>query len=284
MRRIIVITLSLVAVGGCSFLLNDNFSGGDAASSGLDSGAADSTTSRGSDDGGGPADASVDQITLADAYFNAVIADKPLSYWRLDETQGPVLRDAMGRHDLTITNPLGTMLAQTSAVHGTSVTLDGDARLVLSGTLDLSSGRAFTVEAWIRPADTSDVFRRIFGKIAIGAGGPVDGTYLWVNGARSTLGFESWRDKSSVDAVYWYVRPPNDSFSHVVIVVDGVRTKFYANGDLVDTASQSPGTAANPDVEVLWGEKFIGGLDELAFYEKPLGAERVKAHYDAAKK
>lgn len=279
MRRIIVAAFVLVAPASCSFLLNDKFSGGDAISS-----PADAADVMNANDGSTlQADASdAPDAPAGDPYFAAVMADAPVSYWRLDETTGGVLRDEMTRHDLSVDDPPRVKLAQRGAVRGTSVTLDGQTKLVLAGTVDLGPGRTFTIEAWIRPTDGTDAYRRIFSKITVGAG-PLDGTYLWVNGGRSIVGFERWREKSAVDVVYWDARPPADSFTHVVVVVDGVRTKMYANGGLVGTANP-PTPAANPDIEVVWGDKLIGGLDELAFYDRPLTAERVKAHHDAAQK
>ncbi|MBX3231853.1 MAG: LamG domain-containing protein [Labilithrix sp.] len=278
--------LFVLAAPGCTlFFLGSGFTDGDGDGSPPQGDAAA--------EGAAAIEASPDDATTADdapvdappahAYVAAVMADAPASYWRLEEPAGNILADEMGRRPLTIIHPSRVQRGQKGALSGASITLNGNTELRVGGEIDLSPDKTFTLEAWVRPTSSGDDYRRLFSKITIGGGGPLDGTYAWLNAGRGVVGFERWRERAVVDGLYWDTRLPADRFTHLVIVYDGVRSKMYADAMVVATAGGAPEPAGNPDATISWGFDFEGGLDELAIYDAPLTADRVKAHFDAAK-
>jgi hypothetical protein len=80
-------------------------------------------------------------------YQDAVLADGPLSYWRLDEATGSVAQDATANdRDGTYSDAtLGAAAPFITA--GTAVTLPKTG--TVAGTVGVSSG---SVELWINPA------------------------------------------------------------------------------------------------------------------------------------
>jgi hypothetical protein len=88
----------------------------------------------------------------ASAYADQVLADSPISYWRLGETSGSTASDATGVNPGTYIG--GVTLGQPGALTGdpnSAASFDGvnDYTVVPdSSTLDLTSG--VTVEAWIK--------------------------------------------------------------------------------------------------------------------------------------
>lgn len=270
-----------LATSACSLLLlDDDFSGGpitdvDRTEAGLDA-------TLGSD---GPrsdaSDATSEAAPIADPYATVIRQDTPLAWWRFEDNVGKVIVDEMGTHDISVADPDLVTFGKTGAV-GRAIELDGHTELPITGTFDLSAGKSFSIEAWVQNTDTADFYRRIFAKLTLGTNGPADGTYLWINAGKDATGFERWKDKLAQDVVYWHL-PSTTAFTHLVVVVGTGRTLMYANGALVVSGDkESPGAANDPVTPVVLGSQFVGLLDEIAFYDKPLGAERVKAHYDAA--
>ena len=94
------------------------------------------------------------------------------------------------------------------------------------------------------------------------------------------MGFEGWSNKTLLQAVYVDTQLSATMFTHLVLTHDGSVARLYWNGNAVNASKAATlGETAEP---ATWGNGFIGSLDELAIYDKPLSATRVKAHYQAA--
>lgn len=213
-----------------------------------------------------------------DTYRAEVLADSPVSYWRLGETSGTNAADEMGINAGTYN--LGYTQNQTGAIQG-----DTDKAVLLNGTtgyinvpdhatLDLGDG-PFTLEAWIKRASTGT-------EDAIIAKG-VGAYLLWIysnNNLRLTRQDVAHIVDSTVtitDTTTWH---------HVVATKTGATVKLYIDGSdvtgsvtnstMVDTATALQiGRKADP---ISW---FDGYLDEVAIYNTVLSASRVQAHYNA---
>lgn len=283
MRRAVFVALSF-ALAGCWLALDDDYTRGsaDAGATSSSSGDANATLN----DASSPTDALADAAEAGPAppsYAATVRADGPSFYFHFDEDDDTKFTDEIAGRTLNPDSRDAVDTGEPGAVKGHAIKLDGTDGLVLVGTVDWSAGKLFAFEMFIRPTATDENYRRILEKITLASGGPVNGTYLWINAGSTTVGFERWKDKAGVDAAYWHVTPPADAFTHVVVSVDGVTTQMYANGALVASSSNVDPRAANdPNVPFRVGSNFAGWVDELAYYEKPLTAAQVKAHYDAA--
>ncbi len=273
-----VLAIAACSIAACSLLVDasgltgtrDPVGSADAAKDGP--GTVDDAS--GGDAGGAPA---------IHPYVQAVLADGPSLYYRLEETSGPTAKDETGKHP-------GTYLA--GGTHGVQGAFPGSLALgqARSGGIDPGDifdfvGTApFTLEAWFRPESYDAGYSFLFHHD--------DGT-----GARQSygifvqtqfgLGFERYVDNTGSAALA--ALPAVGSWHHIAGVYDGAALQLYVDGTLVATAGDN--RAANAKQSPLrLGYGYPGGegglrgtLDEVAIYEKALGSDRILAHHQAAK-
>ena len=118
---------------------------------------------------------------LNSAYADQVIADGPISYWRLGDTSGTTASDVAGANPGTYTG--GVTLGQQGALTGdpdSAASFDGVNDYVLvpdSSSLDLTAG--VTVEAWVK-RNRSGVWQVLLGKPGTGQS-KYENYALWFN-------------------------------------------------------------------------------------------------------
>ena len=219
-----------------------------------------------------------------------ILADAPIAYWRLDETNGTTAYDVINSHD-------GTYFDVKQGVPG-FFALDADKAVsfgyqinsyvgAISG-LDFSDGTSFSVEAWVNgnTTQTGDV-----GIISKGTGGGGEQFDLDTgNGGDYRFGIRT------ADGT-WYATPdpgvgPTGTWQHLVATVDnssGTLT-LYVNGVPLATASFPQGNLLTSGEPVTIGSRrsgtgaydlnFHGTVDEPAIYHTALTAAQVTAHYN----
>ncbi len=93
--------------------------------------------------------------TYSTAYSNAVRADSPSNYYRLDESTGTLARDLVGTNDMIafagVTRGAAGALSNES---NTAVTLNGTSTGYLYGQDTRSAPNTFTAEAWVKTSTT----------------------------------------------------------------------------------------------------------------------------------
>jgi len=215
-------------------------------------------------------------------YVQAVLADGPSLYYRLEETSGTIAKDETGNHP-------GTYLS--GGGHGAAGAFPGSSALRLSGPGGVSSGDifdfegtvAFTLEAWLRPEGYDDQYRFLFHHNDESGLRQNYGIYVQ---ATNGLTFERYVDgdgrAASTD------NPDVGSWHHIVGVYTGAVIQLYLDGTLV-SASTDPRAAKEKRSILTIGFGYPGGegalkgtLDELAVYEKALDPDRIAAHFHAA--
>lgn len=220
------------------------------------------------------------------AYVREVLADGPVLYQRFGERQGPTARDEIGTRSGTYAPraALGSPGAVASD-DDSAVTFDGtvEARVVQPPGLDFAGDAPFSVEIWARPTSIPAyswvVDHQVYGATRGGWG-------LLFTPERIT--FERWANDLSA-GVSWTVRPDTSRYQHVVAVFDGTRVLLYVDGVAV---ADEPNDVRLPVTDGAWtvggqncscpSSNFVGSLDELAIYDKPLSGDRVRAHYARA--
>jgi len=249
----------------------------------------------------------------AAGYAAAVMASRPVAYWRFETTNGHAADES---HSEGLQDGVFTGLAPTNRMAfgprpGESVNgrffagfdagnmatrfagnLDGGNDVMTasdSTAFDFSSGAGFTLEAWVNGPATQESGAAI---IARGTGGGGEQYALDVHGGRYRL-FVRAADTADVSAVT-AAEGPNGTWQHVAGVADkaGGVLRIFING--VERGS-APMTATrllvtNHELSVgsrkltseLYNLNFAGRLDDPAVYARPLSAEEILAHFDAA--
>src|SRR5215207_9723269 len=207
-------------------------------------------------------------------YRNAVLADNPIGYWQLDEAAGAsTAADAAGIAQNGLYE--NVTLGQPSAFPnlGTCGFFNGSnsrVRVPFDGSFNLGSGD-FSVECWYRVTTSGrgDIFNfkntGDFGIFANQAG--VDSIGGWHNGQLpgSTAPINEWH--------------------HVVYTRSGTTLTLYVDGASRSSGFDSQAMSSSADIIIganqlsAW---FTGEIDEVAYYNSALSAQRVLAHYSAA--
>lgn len=217
-------------------------------------------------------------------FAQAVLADAPAAYWKLDETSGTTGASQTATNPLTYLNgpTLGAPSLIASDLTGRSMELAGGtskqhARAVDAANLDFST--ALTIEAVVKPRTIPPGagFASIVSK---------DGYVLQFNAGqlelklRNTTG-TTGRYKAPAGAVV------AGRAQHIVATWDGATAAIYVNGTAVTSQAAVLGTLVNTTWNLTVGsfdgttENFDGWIDEVAVYPTALSAARVLAHHQA---
>jgi len=210
------------------------------------------------------------------AYAQAVLAAKPLAYWRMDEWSGPVALDATGAGRNGTYEP------------GVARWLDGPPSPAFSGEGAINRcphfaggrlkatlndlGSAYTVEMWfwngspetLRPVTGTLLGRGAQECHAIGGTSTAPGKLVFA----ATL-----TGRAAIAPKTW---------NHVVLVRDGRRAEVFLNGVSDISGSCEP---AAPDAQIFIGggagkeATFEGKIDEVAIYGRALSADEIRQHY-----
>ena len=241
------------------------------------------------------------KVTVAPGpYAKAVLAAKPLAYWRMADMGGRKALDCSpngrhGRYEDGIAFYLGGPAGAGPAVKGTI----NRAAHFAGGRMaaDLKGlGETYSVELWfwngmpsnVRPV-TGYLFSRGRDKAA-----EATGVHLGIGGthvgrARGKLFFfngpaaeEMLGGKTEIKRHTWY---------HVVLVRQGRKVTVYLNGgktpEIAGEAKVVPGEQVK---QIFVGGRndnfanFEGKIDEVAVYGRALSADEVAAHYAAARR
>jgi hypothetical protein len=228
-----------------------------------------------------------------DRYFNAVRADGPRTYYRLDEAGGTTMRDS-GTADRT------GSYAAVSAYHlpgaltenpGYAVSLAGQGRLV-SGGPALTNPTTFSVELWFKTTTTAG------GKL-VGFESSLNATSVYsdrhvVMLADGRLVYGAWDGGSS--RIIISPKAYNDGQWHHLVLTAVPRGGRQDAVMYVDGGGVALGTTSRTDYFSGWwrvgygslapepglpGASFTGAIDEFAVFTTRLSATRVSAHYAA---
>ena len=233
-------------------------------------------------------------------YAAAVVADKPLAYWRFEETSVSLAADnATGNSSYDGTYQGGVSLVEGIAGQAASFN-NVDSYIKLTSSLgDAFNGKAaITIDAWIFNADvpsgtTEDnlIFNTIIYTAKSGAVMQMEGTNISVGGRSVYI------ESSKKDAFQKQLAPysSTNDWCHLVGVLDiaGDMIKIYIDGQLEVNQSvvfeKTSYTTLVPDLHR--GLPSIGGatdlsklfnglIDEVAVYGRELSAAEVLEHYN----
>jgi hypothetical protein len=211
------------------------------------------------------------------AYTEAIMADDPVSWWRLGERTGVAAADQRGLNPGTFRGAptLGAASLLKSDAN-TAVTFNGTNSMTADTETGLAAGPAFSLEAWIRPASlpAAGQFRSIATRAeaySLQFNGPLLEWTVVQGGARRRLQAPSGTVQ------------PGGTY-HVVGSFDGATQRLYVNGIQVASVGLTGTVGAGYGFSIgAWdgsSEYFNGTIDEVAFYSKVLPGLQVKKHHD----
>jgi hypothetical protein len=231
------------------------------------------------DDAGAMSDGA--DAPAAGTYRDAVIADTPLSYWRLGDS-GTVAKDEMGVHDGTYVG--GCTHGRPGAIAGdsnTATAFDGSScEVQLPDAFGFPGNAPFTVEAWFDLSVAPTIFFHLFTKETRDTTNPIDGYSLLIS---PTIGVEIERvvagsvNKSPAMVV------PTGQWAHAVAVYDGTQLLMYVDGVSIGTRPETAVANAISTPALIGaqstGSYFTGDIDEVAIYDHALSAARIALHH-----
>jgi hypothetical protein len=227
-------------------------------------------------------------VLPTNSYVAAITGDGPVSYWRLDETNGSIAHDYWGGNNGTYNNVTlglpGYSVADTDPCIGlpANPANRGYVQVANYSPFTFAGSAAFTFEGWACFTNLTGV-QRLFSTMTLAS--PY-GYGFGINGANelvfTTAGNTDSDQPLSAPLVtgVWY---------HLVCANDGYNYYFYVNGQPVGSQAVTSNSGvgvplqlgANPAGWTVAGEQVNGRLDEMAIYNVALTADQVLAHYNA---
>jgi hypothetical protein len=224
----------------------------------------------------------------------SIVADAPLGFWRLDETNGAIAHDYLHANNGTFT---GVTQGQTGNnlidTHKAARFGPGINSYVGGVPIDFATNGSatFTVECWVNGgAQSTDC-----GLIAKGTGGGAEQFSLDCGGSGHAFRFFV-RDASGIAYAANGTIAPNSQWHHVVGVCDQPNGKVFLYVDGVSNASAAFTIGAGllgSAKPVTFGSRqsgpssafdyqFNGTMEEIAIYNYALTPARIQTHYQAA--
>lgn len=224
------------------------------------------------------------------AYADAVLADSPLGYWKLDEASGTTCTDSSGNgRNLTYGGTPSFRNSGPPIVGGTSyaVGLDGvNGEGAAASYASWMLPTSFSLECWVR-STASAGYPAIFGV----ANGRADSGQFVLYIRSGTIKATFTNTFAASSEVTTGSGMTDGNWRHVVVTHDSVSGDLilYINGSSVASNSRTgtPQSVSQPiiiggcgsTVDSNW---FSGDIAHCAYYGAALSAARVLAHYQAA--
>ncbi len=224
------------------------------------------------------------------AYADAVLADSPLGYWKLDEASGTTCADSSGNgRDLTYGGSPNFRNSGPPIVGGTSYAVGLDGVNGEGATASYASWMlptSFSLECWVRSTASSG-YPAIFGV----ANGRADSGQFILYIRSGTIKATFTNTFAASSEVTTGSGMTDGNWRHVVVTHDSSSGSLilYINGASVASNSRTgtPQSVSQPisiggcgsTVDSNW---FSGDIAHCAYYGTALSATRVLAHYEAA--
>jgi len=229
-------------------------------------------------------------------YPQKVLASKPLAYWRLNEFDGTQAVDVSGNDNhgtyeagvvFYLDGPTSYDNHDEKRINRAPQCAGGRIKAKIKGLSD-----AYAIEMWFKnylPVDARAVTGYMFSRGPEGAQ-QAPGDHLGLGGKVSEQGKLLFYNGDTLkQSLHGKTDIPLKTWNHVVMVRDGMQVVIYLNGNAVADISGEAGQGfpANNNQVFIGGRNdgfagFEGRIDEVSIYGRPLSADEVVSHYQAA--
>jgi alpha-tubulin suppressor-like RCC1 family protein len=230
-------------------------------------------------------------------YVVSVLADGPLGYWRLGETNGTIAHDNLGGHDGQYTNVTLGVSGYNSSDSDTAIQVGPRINSFVANIqgIDFSSSPAFSVECWVNAPRRPYYDYNDAGIVTKGTGAGGEQFDLDTGYSGGYRFFVRDASGSGLGAAGSPLVGPSNTWQHLVGVYDGPgkQERLYVNGVLAGSAPVAGNGLLSTAHPVTIGSRqsytyggpydfnFNGRIDEVAIYPYALSTNQVLAHYGA---
>ena len=216
-------------------------------------------------------------------YNAAVVASKPIAYWRLHDDSSPNAVDAVGESRAEYEAGASPLDKQVIAANFSGGRVRGNVSSLKDN---------YSVELWFRnelPVQKRPVTAYVFSRAMDGVDGAF-GDNLGLGGTHSHMGqLIVFNGNRKNQLLAGRTKIPVGSWSYVVMVREKQQITVYLNGD------PEPEITGNLPIDypANCGQIFVGGradhfanlqgmIEEVAVYDRPLTKDEIKTHFVAA--
>lgn len=222
-----------------------------------------------------------------DSYSATVLSDNPSAYWRLSETTGTTLHDYAGGLDGTYSSTVQRGVSPKPGFTDPAAFFSGTGTPVPNASVPYSTvlnpSTEFTVEFWVKPGKPGQGGNAVLASQDRTVARRGFAIYQGLNGAFWEVHFGNSPTTASVIAIQGTTVPELDRWDHVAVTWNGVDTgTLFVNG--VQEAAGTGPLSTNLTAAFEIGSRFSGqvpyqgAIDEIAFYNHVLSADRILAH------
>ncbi|HTX47060.1 MAG TPA: beta-propeller fold lactonase family protein, partial [Solirubrobacteraceae bacterium] len=205
------------------------------------------------------------------SYASTVLANGPVSYWRLNETSGTTAADQEGVNPGTYSGGY-TLGAPGPMSSDAAVTLNGSTGYVkVPASASLNTADTFSLEAWVKLAKLGST-EGLFGK----------GSYMFFINASNDL--ELYQPSVGPIATSTAGISSTAGWHYVVATKSGASVHLYLDGvDVTGTVTNRTIASSTAALDIGAGAAYLdGSISEVAVYNKVLTPAQVQADYVAA--
>ena len=222
-------------------------------------------------------------------YATAVLLDRPLAYYRFEEAAGPSARNegTLGPYaDGVFMRGDEVGGAKPGAGPGPGTGFSGFSRANRAAVFDgvgdwvdttrrlIDAAGPYTLEYWLSPERGADADAPGSGRR--GVLGQFD-AFEWEVEYPAAVAVAAWTPDGGTRLAEY--PPAGGEWHHLAVVVEDGQSTGYLDGQPLDWTPDEPAKGAGAGA----GSFFRGRLDEVAIFDHALPAERIAAHFRAAR-